>query len=84
MEGDFFISKRLKHTMLETIILLDKSNNCFVIKERGDKMKLEYKHLKEMTFIGYYTEIKMNEGYKKCPYSGTRNTLKSTVVFSLQ
>lgn len=47
-------------------------------------MKLEYKHLKEMTFIGYYTEIKMNEGYKKCPYSGTRNTLKSTVAFSLQ
>ena len=47
-------------------------------------MKLEYKHLKEMTFIGYYTEIMMNEGYKKCPYSGTRNTLKSTVVFSLQ
>ena len=47
-------------------------------------MKLEYKHLQEMTFIGYYTEIMMNEGYEKCPYSGTRNTLKSTVVFSLQ
>lgn len=30
-------------------------------------MKLEYKHLQEMTFIGYYTEIKMNEGYEKCP-----------------
>ena len=30
-------------------------------------MKLEYKHQKEMTFIGYYTEIKMNEGYEKCP-----------------
>lgn len=53
--------------------------------KKGDKkMKLEYKHLKEMTFIGYYTEIKMNEGYEKCPNSGTRNTLKSTVVFSLQ
>ena len=30
-------------------------------------MKLEYKHQKELTFNGYYTEIKMNEGYEKCP-----------------
>lgn len=57
----------------------------FCNNKKGDnKIKLEYKHLKEMTFIGFYTEIKMNEGYEKCPNSGTRNTLKNTVVFSLQ
>ena len=42
-------------------------------------MKLEYKHLKEMTFIGYYTEIKMNEGYEKCPRSGIMSMERSTI-----
>ena len=30
-------------------------------------MNLEYKKLNEMTFIGYYTSIKIDEGYEKCP-----------------
>lgn len=36
-------------------------------KKGDNKIKFENKHLKEMTFIGYYTEIMMNEGYEKCP-----------------
>lgn len=30
-------------------------------------MNLEYKKLNEITFIGYYTSIKIDEGYEKCP-----------------
>ena len=30
-------------------------------------MKLTYEKNKEMTFIGYHTEIKPDEGYIKCP-----------------
>ena len=30
-------------------------------------MKLTYEKKEEMTFIGYHTEIKFDEGYIKCP-----------------
>ena len=30
-------------------------------------MKVNYENKPEMTFIGYYTEIRPEEGYQKCP-----------------
>ena len=65
--------------MFPNILLHDKSEQMFCNYQKGDNMKLEYKHLKEMTFIGYYTEIKMNEGYEKCPRSGIMSMERSTI-----
>lgn len=30
-------------------------------------MKVSYEHKKALTFIGYHTEIRPDEGYRKCP-----------------
>ena len=37
-------------------------------------MNVTYEKKDAMTFIGYHTEIRPEEGYQKCPEFGTRNT----------
>ena len=65
--------------MITITFSLTNQNKFFVKIKKADVMKLEYKHQKEMTFIGYYTEIKMNEGYEKCPRSGIMSMERSTI-----
>ena len=40
-------------------------------------MNVKYEKKPEMTFIGYHTEIRPEEGYQKCPEFWTRSLLQN-------
>lgn len=54
------------------------------MKRENRKVNVTFERKEEMTFIGYYTVIRPEEGYRKCPNLGTKSLLQNMQNYGRQ